>query len=518
MRQALGAMMMLIAVNAMAGSVSSLSPASVNVMSGEYFIAVNGSGLGHRLIFDGPAGHYEVDTTYTDPSGNVTGWIPQEVINTYGTYSLVVQGGTGDSVPVTFRVLKPGRLPLNLHLPELLVAISKGRLGAGIKYDVSFTGGDEATATIKCDPPSGFTFPFGKSLIRCSAADLEGGRAEGEISVNVWDATPPVLSLPKSFEIAADSLEGAYVKYDVSASDDIDDALKVICLPDSGKVFVPGRTTVACETADSSLNPAYGSFEVMVRPKDTGKLELKVPDDFKVTTDNKEGAFVTYEVTAFGSADPDPVVTCSPESGSFFKMGSNKVICSAIDDFDQRAENGFTVDVVEESLLLKDVNAEASSPSGADVSFDSKPEGWTAEVTCSQESGSLFAMGNTTVDCTSKNPRGRLVKGSFTVTVADTIAPHIAGVRFVQGLADADQNVAVNVEVDAIDAADAMPRCSVSGIEAGSARITSDLTLSGRTNADLRVQVSCADSAGNRTTETYPLRVGPAGRHRATTN
>lgn len=518
MRNALGAVMMLITVSVMAGSVASLDPASINVQSGEYFLTANGTGLGSTFVFNGPAGNFEIDTTFTDPSGNVTGWIPLEIVYTPGTYSLVVKGGTGDSAPVTFQVLKPGRPPLRLHLLELLTAVAKSRLGTPIKYEVSVTGGDLNTATIKCDPASGSTFPYGTSSIRCSATDLDGGRDEGIIPVTVWDATPPVLSVPKSFEVATDVPEGAYVKYDVAATDDIDDVLRVNCLPESGKLFVPGRTTVTCEATDSALNPSYASFQVMVRPRDIGKLQIKVPADFKVTAQSKEGAIVEYEVTAYGSADPDPVVTCTPASGTDFKMGSNKVYCVATDDFDQRAENGFVVDVVEGALLLKDVTEEATSPEGADVPFETKPEGWTAEITCSQDSGSRFAIGATSVDCQSKDARGREVKGSFTVTVADTIAPHIAAVRLIPGTAGAEQNVAVQVEVDAIDAADAMPRCSVSSIEGGNARITSDLALSAPKDADLRIQVSCVDSAGNRATEGIALRLGTTDRRRATSH
>lgn len=518
MRNSIAAAVFFIAFNVTAGTITSIDNPSIPTKSGEYFMTVTGSGLGDVFVYDGPTGPVSIDVSADDRAGHVIAWIPQEVINTPGLYSLVVKGGLGDSGPVNFTVSKPGRPILTLHLPEILVALAESRLGTGIKYYVSALGG-EGTPTVKCDPPSGSTFPFGKSIIRCVATDLDGGRAEGEIAVSVVDVVAPVLALPKSFEVPTDLQEGAYVKYEAWAKDDIDVDILTTCLPGSGALFRPGRTTVNCEAVDASLNPAYGSFEVMVRPKDIGRLEIRVPADFKVAAQSKEGAIVDYEVTAFGSADPDPVVECTPASGTDFKMGLNKVYCIATDDFDQRAENGFIVEVVDGDVLqLKDVAEEATGPGGADVPFEKEAEGWTAEITCSQESGSRFPIGTTTVDCHSTDERGRRAEGSFTVTVADTIAPHIASVRATPGAADAEQNVAVKVEVDAIDAADAMPRCSVSGIEGGHASITSDLAVSVRHDADLRIQVTCVDSAGNRATEGVAVRLGAIGRRRATSN
>jgi hypothetical protein len=309
---------------------------------------------------------------------------------------------------VNFTVTRPLRFDLKLHLPELLLASARSRLGTGIKYDVSTTGG-EGTVTVDCSPVSGSTFPFGSSTIKCIATDQSGQRDGGEISVMVADTTPPALSLPKSFEVAAESQEGEYVKYDVAATDDIDGAISPSCLPKSGDFFRPGRTIVTCEADDSSFNPMIGSFEVFVRPRDYGKLQLEVPADMKVDAQSKEGAIVFFDVRAFGSADPDPLVQCTPESGSDFRMGDTKVYCTATDDFDQRAEGGFIVSVVDPNgLKTTDMNIEATSPAGAEVSWEiPKPKNWTAEIQCSPSAGTTFALGETKVTCSSTGERGK---------------------------------------------------------------------------------------------------------------
>lgn len=515
MRHIIAAAAIAIAFSVSAGTITSIDHPTIQAGSGEYFMTVTGVDLGDQFLYDGPTGRTLLDVNAVDGRGTVICWIPLDIVNTPGTYSLTVTGRAGDSGPVTFHVVKPGQPSLSLHLPEVLVATAKSRLGTRISYEFSVTGGD-GEGGAKCDPVSGSTFPFGTSFIKCFAEDLSGGSASGEIQVNVWDGTAPVLTVPTSFEIPSEGDRGATVKYEVFASDAIDGELKPACSHESGAFLPNGRTVIRCEAIDLALNPAYGEFAVMVMPQDTGKLQLSLPADMLVQATNEFGAVVEYEVSAFGSADPDPVVECTPAAGNFFVVGETKVLCTAEDDFGSRVEGAFLVTVEAGSLKLEDVAAEATSHEGAVVVFEPElPESGEALV-CSHDSGAFFAMGTTSVSC-----RSGSLSGSFDVTVADTVAPHIFGVRTVPGLIDSDQRVAVRVEVDAADAVDAMPRCRVSAIHGGEGHVTSDLTVSLRSGkgsaSDFRLQITCTDKAGNRSAEDVPFLLG-SGRWKATGN
>ncbi len=521
MRRAIGvAMALLFSLPSWAGSISSINPSSIQVLSGEYFMEVAGSGFSDTdtFIIDGNAGHFEVDVNAIDKFGTITGWIPVEVVNKPGTYSLSVRSQSGSSDKVYFTVYSPGRLPLKIHLPEAITALARSPLGTSIKYDVALSGGDESAVEIKCDPESGSDFPFGQSKITCTATNLSGERDSSTMQVNVFDGISPKLSVPESFETRADLKEGTYVKYDAWASDDIDREVKVVCNHDSGSLFPNGKTLVQCEAADSSMNVAYGSFEVYVSPIDPGYLKLIVPDGLKVEAEQKIGTTVEYDVRTDGSPDPDPVVTCFPESGAWFEAGDTKVGCTAYDDFGNRAEATFMVTVVEGSFLrVEDITAEATSPNGADVIFDARPDDqWTAAILCTPESGSMFAFGETTVECNSTDAGGEKVTGTFKVTVADTTAPHIENVRAVVGALDPERHaMPVNIEVETIDAGDANPRCSIVALTSDTAvewQATSALSLellgeSARPNA-FRVQVSCVDASGNTATTNIPVALG----------
>ncbi|HVE70560.1 MAG TPA: HYR domain-containing protein [Thermoanaerobaculia bacterium] len=520
MRRAIGvAMAFLFSLPVLAGTITSLSPSSILLSSGEHFMTVHGSGLseGDTLVFDGPMGRFDVDSTAIDGGGAITGWLPLEITYKPGTYSVYVKSSNGDSEPATFIVYKPGRLPLKLHLPEYVTVLAKSRLGTGIKYDVGISGGDGSSVSVSCEPASGSTFPYGVSKISCSAWNQGGERDDDTVQVNVWDGTPPVIKLPSKLEAMADDEKGAYVKFEVYAEDDIDGPLPVTCDRESGSLFPNGRTNVRCEAVDAALNPNAGLFEVFVQPRDPGRLEIKVPEKVSAAATDKYGAYVEYEVYAYGSADPDPVVECTPASGSYFMIGGTKVGCTAIDDFGARAEATFYVDVYERSLMVKDIDAEATSPNGADVDFDPRPdEDWKDAVVCTPESGSLFSFGTTDVECNSTDDDGEKVTGKFKVKVADTTAPHIENVQGIVGSFDPERKIVpVDISVETIDAGDSQPQCMIAALTSDTAvqwqsRSALSAELFNETGAPrtFRVQVSCVDASGNRTTANVPLAIG----------
>ena len=76
--------------------------------------------------------------------------------------------------------------------------------------------------------------------------------------------------------------------------------------------------------------------------------------------------------------------------------------------------------------LPADITEEAASPSGAIVSFTATAtdaRDTNVVVTCAPPSGSQFALGATTVNCSATNSRNKTAEGSFTVSVVDTTAP-----------------------------------------------------------------------------------------------
>ncbi|HKR63275.1 MAG TPA: HYR domain-containing protein [Thermoanaerobaculia bacterium] len=347
MRKTLGAIVLLLmAVGASAGTITSVDPSTITAGSGEYFMTIYGTDLGDQLQFDGPAGRFVVDINAADV-GYVIGWVPMAVVNQSGTYTVTVLGGpTGNSGPATFRVVGPpkvGRLVLNL--PDNLVAIAKGK-AAIIRYTVTASGGDDPNPVVKCDPPSGSTFYVGATTVNCVASNQFGESDKGSFSVYVHDITVPSLTLPGRITVKADSREGSYVKWDASAVDDVDGLVPVECDHKSGELYKVGITDVTCMASDLSLNTRTGMFSIEV-VDETSRFTLHLPDPITAEADSVDGAKVTYDAYVTGTLDPSPRIDCDSPSGSLFKMGTTTVICKATDAYGASDSGKFEVTVAD---------------------------------------------------------------------------------------------------------------------------------------------------------------------------
>lgn len=81
-------------------------------------------------------------------------------------------------------------------------------------------------------------------------------------------------------------------------------------------------------------------------------------------------------------------------------------------------------------LNLTNFTAEATAPSGAVVVFDPAPTArdvvdGPVDITCSRDSGSIFALGSTTVTCSAIDKAGNSSANTFEVTVQDNTPPVI---------------------------------------------------------------------------------------------
>jgi hypothetical protein len=95
----------------------------------------------------------------------------------------------------------------------------------------------------------------------------------GDQSMARWqgcvDTTPPVLACPTAVHAAEPfgSSPGEVVHFTVTASDEVDPAPELVCVPPSGSFFPPGTTLVHCTATDHAGNQATCDFPVSVEVK-----------------------------------------------------------------------------------------------------------------------------------------------------------------------------------------------------------------------------------------------------------
>ncbi len=165
----------------------------------------------------------------------------------------------------------------------------------------------------------------------------------------------------------------------------------------------------------------------MVR-RDSKPPEIHCPAPISTACNDPSGAVVTFDVTATDGCTAKPSVFCDPPSGSVFPLGTTIVKCLAVDDCGNEAHCEFLVTVqchakdqtppkiVCPSDLTKSCGAAGGTPVSFEVlavdDFDPAPV-----VMCKPPSGSLFPVGETTVNCLATDAVGNKSQCSFKVRV-----------------------------------------------------------------------------------------------------
>ncbi len=98
--------------------------------------------------------------------------------------------------------------------------------------------------------------------MNCTAVDAAGNQAQGSFKVTVTDATAPTLNLPDDIAVETDNPDGVAVEFTATATDAVDGAVPVTCVPAlSGSVFPVGETTVNCSACQFGRQADPGQLQ-----------------------------------------------------------------------------------------------------------------------------------------------------------------------------------------------------------------------------------------------------------------
>lgn len=445
-----------------AADITRISPQTISFGDVEGFLTISGSGFAGTeptyVEFDGPGGQFTLLPSNQLPNDDENApplfpddilkvFIPVEVATNAGPYEVtVIVKNIGEDA----RTLGPVILnvqdqvvsgPPLISYYETVVQEAEDARGAVVFYDVSAQNPNGDPVDVTCSPASGTRFPMGTSTVGCSASN-EFGTSTASITVAVVDLTLPVVTVPEDF-----SSTNNVITFEASAVDNIDGPLPVTCTPPSGSTFGPGVTQVICEATDANFNTGFGIFLVTLAG---GLPELTVPADVTLTSPEGDPVVYPYEATATNNAE----VSCLPSSMTFV-VGTTTVDCTAT-NLTGSVIKSFNVTVISgaapEITVPANITAEATSPGGAVVTFTATATNG-ATIVCTPPSGSTFALGTTTVNCTATNAGGS-DSDSFTVTVVDTTDPILSLPAEITAEATSAAGAAVTYVASASDLAD----------------------------------------------------------------
>ena len=352
-----------------------------------------------------PLGTTTVNCTATDAAGN----------QATGSFKITLAADTTPPV-------------IAAHGPVL--AQAAGAAGSFVSYfNPAATDNVDATVIVTCTPASGSLFPIGQTTITCTASDAAGNQATSvTFTLTVQDTTPPLIIVPATITVEASSAAGAAVSYTATAADTVG-VQTFGCSPASGSTFPIGTTTVTCSATDTRNNTAVKTFDVKIQDT-TGPAIEGTPADKVVEASSPGGAVVGYtNPTATDAVDGANPVSCSPESGSLFGIGTTTVSCTATDAAGNHSSTSFQVKVQDTTAPVingvpADITVPATNANGAVVTYANPTANDLVDghrtVTCVPSSGSTFPIATTAVLCSATDSRGNSATALFNVTVLPT--------------------------------------------------------------------------------------------------
>lgn len=379
-----------------------------------------------------------------------------------------------------------------------------------VSFTVTATDNLDGAVTPSCTPASGAGFAVGETEVSCTAADAHGNTsAPATFTVTVTDTTAPALTVPGTINANATDASGAMVIFTASATDLVDGTVIPVCVLPSGSTFPLGSTTVACTATDAHGNIAAGTFDVSVI--DAFPPVVTVPNDLAVDASSAAGAIVTFAATAQDDISGDTVVICSPPSGDTFPIGETLVSCTSTDAAGHTGSALFRVTVADMSApvlsLPSPIVVTTGNLAGVVVTFFTSAvdavDG-SRPVSCTPVSGSTFAVGTTTVECSSADTHSNTAIGSFAVTVTYVNPNHapVANPDSATTLEGAAVTIAVLANDTDVDAGDVLaiggattPTHGTTSLVAGGVRYTPAAGFAGSDAFDYTVSDGHGGSA-----------------------
>ena len=159
----------------------------------------------------------------------------------------------------------------------------------------------------------------------------------------------------------------------------------------------------------------------------TPPINIKVPSNKLAEATEKNGASVSYSVSATDASGKKITVDCNPASGTIFPIGTSEVLCNADGSSTTKSFSITVRDTTPPTVFVpSDLILEATGPLGRTVNFNSNATDVVdgpLSVTCDPPSGSTFPLGQTKVQCNATDSAGNRGTNDFIITVRDTTPP-----------------------------------------------------------------------------------------------
>jgi hypothetical protein len=378
--------------------------------------------------------------------------------STVNTYT--VTAANGQTASCSFTVTVADNEAPQISCPaDVSVNNDAGQCCAVVNY-IAPAGTDNcpgATTAQTAGEASGFCFPVGSTTNTYTVTAANGQTASCSFTVTVTDNEAPQISCPASVSVNNDAGQCcAVVSYTAPAgTDNCPGATTAQTAGEASGFCFPVGSTVNTYTV-TAANGQTASCSFTVTVADNEAPQISCPADVSVNNDAGQCCAVVNYIAPVGTDNcpgATTAQTAGEASGFCFPVGSTTNTYTVTAANGQTASCSFTVTVADNEAPQISCPADVSVNNDAGqccavvnyiapVGTDNCPGATTAQ-TAGEASGFCFPVGSTTNTYTVTAANGQTASCSFTVTVADNVAPQISCPADVSVNNDAGQCCAV---------------------------------------------------------------------------
>ncbi len=321
--------------------------------------------------------------------------------------------------------------------PEITVPGTVNDSTTGTSTPVSYvvTANDlvDGNVSVNCTPASGSGFAVGTTTVNCSATDSENNSSEAFFDVIVVytetpDTVAPVISGTPEGASATTTGTSTVVTYDEpTAEDNVVGVVDVTCVPPSGSLFPVGVTTVNCTATDGS-NTATTTFDVVVTQVDPEPVYYLLS---YLVNNISWGSIIGSSTQSILQGSNGSEVIASPALGYHFvnwaedlATSTTRTELTVMGDLTFTANFAADPEVPDTTAPVISAHADVfATTTGTstvvtyeDPTSEDEVDG-TLAVNCNPDSGSLFAVGTTTVNCSASDTSDNTATSSFNVII-----------------------------------------------------------------------------------------------------
>jgi hypothetical protein len=163
------------------------------------------------------------------------------------------------------------------------------------------------------------------------------------------------------------------------------------------------------------------------------EVQVHVPPDVVTEATGPAGAAVSFAASATDGVGAVVPVSCTPSSGSLFAVGTTMVTCTAVDGVASGTFGVTVQDTTPPALVLPSAIAvTGTSSAGAVVAYQVSATDLVSggvAVHCTPQTGQVFPLGTTVVNCSATDAAGNVASGSFAVTVREGVTVQLIDSR-----------------------------------------------------------------------------------------